>query len=174
MRVIDLLDLRISFSDVRPVTCRLLSRKSTRCIVVLPPKSRISDNVLTPSFVRCTLCKPKLVKLVFALRLVLIFAMKSLLNIFLPTFSTSKVVVANNRSAMVWAHCRVILLFHSISTCNPFGVVTACNAKLSALDCRSSVPFLENLASANFIDDFESFDSMDVSLFKLSELNDRS
>uniref|UniRef100_A0A8W7PNG6 Uncharacterized protein n=1 Tax=Anopheles coluzzii TaxID=1518534 RepID=A0A8W7PNG6_ANOCL len=75
-----------------------------------------------------------------------------------------------------WAPCSP-----NTSTCSPPGLAAACSAPVASrfttrFDCcRSSVPFLAaNFDSCILRLDFESFESMDVSLFRLSELNDRS
>src|SRR5690349_12698957 len=82
----------------------------------------------------------------------------------------------SNKSAALAEHFGVRLLFHRIKTCKPLGGFSPVPGVGGIFDiCRSNVPFLLlNFVSINRIEDFESFDSIDVSEHKLSELNDRS
>lgn len=103
IRVTVLLDLSASFRQSSPVVSMLLFRKSIRCKVELPPNSITSAMTLAPLSDRCAACSPRLVRLLLALRLLLMLPTNSLHSKLQPTLRISSVEVFSIRSANVCA-----------------------------------------------------------------------
>lgn len=123
IRVTVLFDFIASFRCSSPAARMLLFRISIRCSVALPPNSITSPITLAPLSERCAPCSPKLVTLLFDLRLLLMLATKSLHSKLQPTFRISNVEVFSIRSENVWAAFRVISLFQRTNTCSPHGLL---------------------------------------------------